>query len=119
MNINKKILEYCPNFYKIIEFSPYEDDVISAKLIKIYQQYIFRIDINSLEDIECIKQLDHVISRYIDDYLLRKEIKSKIVKIKVQRDGKDFLRDFIKSIIKIFNDYEEYTTRVIYISRWI
>ena len=45
MYTNKQIIGLCPNFYKIIEFSPYEDDVISKKLIKLYQQYIFRIDI--------------------------------------------------------------------------
>ena len=38
MYTNKQIIGLCPNFYKIIEFSPYEDDVISKKLIKLYQQ---------------------------------------------------------------------------------
>ena len=26
MDRNKQILEFCPNFYKILEFTPYEDD---------------------------------------------------------------------------------------------
>lgn len=119
MNQNKQIIALCPNFYRIIEFNPYEDDTLSKKLIKLYQQYIFSIDINNQEDVDSIQQLDHVISKYIDDYLFRKEMKKEIYKIRIKKDTKDVLKDFIKSIIKIFNNYEEYTTRVIYISKWI
>lgn len=119
MDRNKQILEFCPNFYKILEFTPYEDDKISGKLIKLYQKYIFEIDVNNQEDVESVKQLDHVISKYIDDYLFRKEMQKQIVKIKIRKDAKDILKEIIKSILKIFDNYEEYTTRVIYISRWI
>ncbi len=119
MNRNKQILEFCPNFYKILEFTPYEDDKISGKLIKLYQKYIFEIDVNNEEDVESVKQLDHVISKYIDDYLFRKEMQKQIVNIKIRKDAKDILKEIIKSILKIFDNYEEYTTRVIYISRWI
>lgn len=119
MNINKQIISLCPNFYKIIEFTPYEDDVISEKLIKLYQQYIFRIDITNKEDIEEVVRLDYVISKYIDDYLFRKEMQKQILNIKIKKDAADKLKEIIRSIIRIFNNYEEYTTRVIYISRWI
>ena len=119
MDRNKQILAFCPNFYKILSFTPYEDDKISEKLIKLYQKYIFKIDINNQEDVESVKQLDHVVSKYIDDYLFRKEMQKQIVQIKVQRDAKDLLKEIIKSILRIFDNYEEYTTRVIYISRWI
>lgn len=116
---NKQIISLCPNFYKIIEFSPYEDDIVSKKLIKLYQEYIFRIDIESKEDINSVIRLDYVISKYIDDYLFRKEMQKRILEIRVKKDTKDILRDIIRSIIKIFDNYEEYTTRVIYISKWI
>ncbi len=119
MDRNKQILEYCPNFYKILDFTPYEDDKISDKLIKLYQKYIFRIDINDPEDVESVKQLDKVVSKYIDDYMFRKEMQKQILNIKVRRDAKDLLKEIIKSILRIFDNYEEYTTRVIYISRWI
>ena len=107
------------NFYKIIEFSPYEDDIISKKLIKLYQQYIFRIDINNSEDVESVINLDKVVSKYIDDYLFRREMQKQILQIRVKKDTKDILKEIIYSIIKIFDNYEEYTTRVIYISKWI
>lgn len=119
MGNNKQILELCPNFYKIIDFTPYEDDKISDKIIKLYQKYIFGIDINNPEDVESVKQLDHVVNKYIDDYLFRKEFQKQIMNIKISRDAKDLLKEIIRYIIKIFNNYEEYTTRVIYISRWI
>ena len=119
MNVNKQIIDLCPNFYKIIEFTPYEDDVISSKLIKLYQQYIFKIDINNLEEVEEVRQLDKVVNKYIDDYLFRKELQKQIVQIKVKKDETNILKAIIRSIIKIFDNYEEYPTRVIYISRWI
>ncbi|MBD9107365.1 hypothetical protein EGP99_06115 [bacterium] len=119
MYTNKQIIGLCPNFYKIIEFSPYEDDVISKKLIKLYQEYIFRIDINNPEDVESVINLDKVVSKYIDDYLFRKEMQKQIVQIRIKKDAKDILKEIIHSIIKIFDNYEEYTTRVIYISKWI
>lgn len=119
MNLNKKIISLCPNFYKIIEFTPYEDDIISKKIVKLYQQYIFAIDINNPEDVESVINLDKAISKYIDDYLFRKEMQRKILEIRVKKDDKNILKTIINAIIKIFDNYEEYTTRVIYISRWI
>lgn len=119
MNINKQILSYCPHFYKIINFKPFEEDLVTNKLIKIYQQYIFRIDINNKEDIESVKKLDNILNTYIEDYQFRRELQVKIKEVRVREDAKDILREVIKSIIKIFNNYEEYTTRVIYISKWI
>lgn len=119
LNINKEIISYCPNFYKIINWTPYEDDKISDKVVKLYQKYIFKIDINDNEDIERIKQLDQVVNKYIDDFAFRKEMQKQIVTIKVAKNATDILKEIIKSIIKIFDNYEEYTTRVIYISRWI
>ena len=119
MNNNKQILEYCPNYYKIINFEPYEDDNISSRLIKLYRDYIFKIDLNSKDDIESIKELDRVLNTYIEDYLFRREMQKQILTIRVRRDAANVLKEVIKSIIKIFYNYEEYTTRVIYISRWI
>lgn len=108
----------CPNFYKIINFEPMEGDNITDKLIKIYQEYIFHVNVLDDETKESIQQLDLIVGKYIDDYTFRKEFQKEIVKVRVAKSA-NFLKDLIKSIIKIFNNYEEYTTRVIYISRWI
>ena len=46
-------------------------------------------------------------------------MQKQILQIRVKKDTKDILKEIIYSIIKIFDNYEEYTTRVIYISKWI
>ena len=38
MNKNKQILKHCPNFYKIMNFEYYEDDLLSDKLLRQVQK---------------------------------------------------------------------------------
>ena len=61
MDTNKQILKFCPNFYKILNFTPYKDDKISEKLIRLYQKYIFKID--TCEDAG-LKRLENSSSSY-------------------------------------------------------
>ena len=117
--MNKEVIKYCPNFYKITEFVPLENDIITEKILKIYQEYIFRIDLHNPEDIKMVQELDYIIGKYIEDYIFRKAFQSQIVQVKISRDVKDILKEMIKSIIRIFNKYEEDTTKIIYISHWI
>mgnify|MGYP004513617145 FL=1 len=119
MSDNKKVLIYCPNFYKIIDFKPITSDEITDKLIRMYKEYIFKVDINNEENVSEIKRLDEALSKYIDDYIFRKELKKQILLVKVKNDCKDILKFFVDKIISIFNSYKESSTRVIYISRWI
>lgn len=119
MSENKQILKYCPNFYKIINFNPLQEDALSSKIIKIYQEYIFKIDPNNAEDLTEVKELDAAINKYINDYTFRTEVQKEIVKVRVKSTCKDVLKCFIEAIIKIFTNYQDYTTRVIYVSRWI
>lgn len=118
-NVNKQIISYCPNFYKIIDFKPLEEDPIYEKLVRLYQKYIFKIDVNNEDDINTVREIDKAVGQYINDYMFRKELQKELLNIKVRRDATDVLKDIIKSIIKIFNNYEEGTTRIIYVSRWI
>ena len=69
MSDNKKVLAYCPNFYKIIDFKPITNDEITDKLIRMYKEYIFKVDINNEDNISEIKRLDEALSKYIDDEL--------------------------------------------------
>ena len=116
---NKEIVSMCKNFYKIVNFEIMEGDNITATLIKIYQEYIFNIDINNKEDVDSIIALDTILGHYIEDHIFRRELQKEIVKIKVRRNPKTMLRDIINNIIAIFNNYQEYTTKVVCISRWI
>ncbi len=117
MNNNNEVLKYCPNYYNIVNFDFQEDDLVSDKLIKIYKSYIFSIDILNQEEVAKLQELDRVLSNYIHDYLFRSTLQKEIVTVKVKREN--ILQNLVDSILKIFNNYEEYTTRKIYVSRWI
>ena len=119
MNNNKEVLNYCPNFNKIVNFESNKEDLVSDKLIYIYQNFVFKIDIHNTEDISMVKELDYVLMKYIDDYLFRKELKKVIVHIKVKKSCNDILRTIVQSILDIFKEYLFLTTRKITIARWI
>lgn len=118
MKNNKLILKYCPNFHKIKDYEFEDEDYVSLKLISIYEDYIFSIDLSNEEEINKIKELDSILSKYIDDYLFRKEIKNSILKIKVRR-GTDIIETIVNSLISLFENYEDGYTRNIYFARWI
>jgi len=94
-------------------------DELSERIIRMYQDYIFRINIHNEDEVNEIKELDAAVAKYIDDYSFRKEVQRQILAIKVKNDCKDIVKYFIDAIIRIFSNYEDYTTRVIYVSRWI
>ncbi len=118
MQDNKLILKHCPNFYKIINFEYFEDDYISEKLITVYENYIFNIALDDPEELKKATRVDTILSKYIDDYLFRKEMKNELLKLKVKKSDNVFLA-IVNYIINIFDRYEEGYTRNIYISRWI
>ena len=116
--MNKEILNYCPNYYNIVNFDFKENDLISEKLINIYKNFVFSINVENREEIEKVQELDRVLSNYIHDYLFRSTLQKEIVTVKVKRDT-NILKSLVDSIINIFSNYEEYTTRKLYISKWI
>lgn len=118
MNDNKEVLKYCPNYYNIVNFDFRDDDLISGKLISIYKNYIFSINLLDKEEISRVEELDRVLANYIHDYLFRSTLQKEIVAVRVKKDN-NILKSLVESIIKIFSNYEEYTTRKIYVSRWI
>lgn len=115
---NKKYLAYCPNYYKITEFEYYEDDYISEKLIQIYHQFIFSIDLENKEQINKLRMIDKILSKYIDDYSFRHELKTGLLKVKVKKNS-NILESLVNQIIDLFDNYETTFTRTIYIARWI
>jgi len=118
MNNNKEILKYCPNYYNIVNFDFNDSDLISEKLINIYKNYVFSINPQNRDEIEKVQELDRVLSNYIHDYLFRSTLQKEIITVKVKKDN-NILRNLVDIIIRIFTNYEEYTTRRIYISKWI
>ena len=109
MNKNKQVLKHCPNFYKIMDFEYYEDDVLSEKIINVYHDFVFKVDINNKKSITKLEQID---------FIIRKELKAEMSRIRI-RKGQDILEAIIDWIIKVFDNYEIGYTRNIYFSRWI
>ena len=118
MDKNKTIIENCPNFYKIINFDYFADDIFTDKLIKIYRMYIFSVDPLNEEEILKIKTLDEVLAKYIDDYSFRKTMKNQLLQVSF-KNRTNLLQNLVNSIIGIFEKYEEGQTRNIFIARWI
>ena len=116
---NKEVLKFCPNYYKINSFEYYEDDSVSERLIKVYQAYIKSVDIENKEQVNKLRMIDKILSKYIDDYNFRYEIKKGIISVKVRRDEKNLLEVLVNAIISLFDNYETTFTRTIYIARWI
>lgn len=116
---NKKILEYCPNFDKIINSDFYEGDYITGRLIKIYEEFVFNVDLKNKEDIEKLKEIDTLIKKYLDDYHFRGELRKNLLEIKVSQDVQNVVTFIVNKLIEIFHNYKEGYTRNIYIPRWI
>lgn len=119
MEENREVLRYCPNFHKIVNFDYVKEDRITAKLIRIYKDYIFEVNINDQDALKEVKEFDYVLNRYIDDYDFRKELKKEIVQVKVKKNCTNILQAIVESILRIFDKYVESTTRKITIARWI
>ena len=118
MNKNKQILKHCPNYYKIMDFEFYEDDKLSLKLLDVYEDFVFKVDIANKNQVVKLEQLDLILGKYIDDYFFRKELRCEMQKIRVRKD-EDILNAIVDWIIKVFDNYEVGYTRNIYFSRWI
>lgn len=118
MKKNKQVLTHCPNFYKITNFEYYEDDLLSEKLVEVYEEFVFKVDLVNKKQITKLEQLDLILNKYIDDYFFRKELKAEMKKIKIRKD-EDILNAIVDWIIKVFDNYEVGYTRNIYFSRWL
>lgn len=119
MNRNKLVIEQCPNFYRIVNFEYFEEDAVTEKLIKIYEDFIFKVDIANRTELKMVKKIDYVLGKYIDDYSFRKKLQEEVFQVKIAKTCTNVLHTIVENIIAIFNRYEVETTRKFYIARWI
>ncbi len=119
MNKNKLVLNHCPNFYRIINCDYFEDDRVTEKLINIYEDFIFKVDIENNEELNMVKKIDFVLGKYVDDYTFRRKLQEEVFQVKITKTCTNLLRTVVENIIAIFNRYEVETTRKFYIARWI
>ncbi|MEG1457637.1 MAG: hypothetical protein RSC57_03480, partial [Bacilli bacterium] len=75
---NKDILEFAPNYLKIVNMEFYEGDKVSEKLIKLYEEFVFSIDLSSGSQKTKLKTLDIIMNKYINDLSFRKELVKRI-----------------------------------------
>lgn len=118
MNKNREVLRHCPHFYTIINFEYYSGDIISERLISVYEQYIFNIDITVLDNVAKIEKLDRVLYKYISDYAFRNLVKQDIANVRVNR-GDNVLDVIVSTIIRLFENYERLLCRKVQTTRWI
>jgi hypothetical protein len=116
---NQQILQYCPNYYKINAFEYYEDDYVTERLIKVYQEFVLSVALDNKEQLNKLKMIDKIMNKYIDDYNFRNELKKGLMNVKVKKDAKNLLEHLVNSIIELSENYETTFTRTIYIARWI
>ena len=59
------------------------------------------------ENIKLVKDIDHVLNSYIEDYAFRKEVKSKLFTIRIKKTGKDILTviSIYEKDFKLYNKY--------------
>ena len=116
---NKVVLKYCPDYYRIINEEFNELDYMSDKIIQVFQQYIFSIDIRNKNDIKKISSLNKAIVRYFDDREFKTILTNFFLALKVPKGTKNVVSIIADNIIEQHLKYMEGFTRNIYIPRWI
>ena len=116
---NKVVLKYCPDYYRIINEEFNELDYMSDKIIQVFQQYIFSIDIRNKNKIKKISSLNKAIVRYFDDREFKTILTNFLLALKVPKGTKNVVSIIADNIIEQHLKYMEGFTRNIYIPRWI
>ncbi len=116
---NKVVLKYCPDYYRIINEEFNELDYMSDKIIEIFQQYIFSIDIRNKSEIKKISSLNKAIVRYFDDREFKTILTNFLLALKVPKGTKNVISIIVDNILQQHLKYMEGFTRNIYIPRWI
>ena len=116
---NKIILKYCPDYYRIINEEFSEIDYLTDKVIKIYQDYIFSVDISNKSDLRIVSKLNKAVARYVDDREFKTLLNNFLISLKVSKKEENVFGFVVKSIISEYDKYMEGFTRNLYIPRWI
>lgn len=118
MDKNKYIISRCPNFYKIINYDYYKEDIITKKIINIYRSYIFNTSPNNNEEMKKAIELDKALNKYINDIYFRKELQNRFKYYEIVTTT-NIVNSLVDNIINVYENYKEGTTRSIYVAKWI
>ena len=70
-----------------INFEYFEDDLITAKLLKIYRRVIFGADVSDRATINSVEENDKVLGKYVVDYSFRKEMKHSLSNLQIKKSN--------------------------------
>ncbi len=115
----KEVIKLCPNYYSIVNTPIEETDRMSEKLIKIYEEYVFSVDLRKQDEAKKISRFDKILNEYFNDFRFKKELATKLKNVKVKSTIENVTEFVVNNIIEIFDEYLENYTRNIYIPRWI
>ena len=116
---NKIVIKYCKDYYKIINEKFSENDVMSDKIIQIYQSYIFSIDTKEKNALKRAVALNNAVNKYFDDREFKNMVVNHLKSLKAPKSENDILLFIVNSIILLYNKYLDGYTRNLYVPKWI
>ena len=116
---NKIIIKYCKDYYRIINEEFSADDYMSDKVIKIYQSFIFSINVKNKNELKKAIALNTAVARYFDDREFRTLLNSYLAALKVSKSETNVIAYIANAINSQYEKYREGFTRNLYIPRWI
>lgn len=116
---NKKIVEICKNYYKIVNSLLYEGDKITQNIIRIYEDYIFGLEIVTKREVEKLQTIDKIMLKFVTDGKFKKEMCEYFSNLKVSKAVNNLVEYVMNKMVAFAEDYKDYYTRNIYIPRWI
>lgn len=118
-NKNKEIVEVCKNYYTIVNAEIYEGDEVTLNIIKLYEDFIFGMDIVTKREKEKLALIDRIMLKFITDNRFRKEMCAHLGSLRVSKGVHNLVEYVMNKMIVFFEDYKDIYTRNIYIPRWI
>ncbi len=116
---NKEILKHTPSYYKIINEDFDEDDLITCKLIQVYSEFVFMVDLKDKELASDLEKIDEVMMKYFTNDDFRRELTKALTEMKIKKSIDNIVFFVIKCLNKTYEKFLESYTRNIYIPKWI
>ncbi len=116
---NKDIVNICKNYYTIVGSEISEKDKVTSKIVRMYSEYVFSLDIVTKREVEKLEHIDNIMLKFVSDFKFRKELCNHFLTIRVSKAVNNIVEYVINKIIEFSEDYKDIYTRNIYIPRWI
>lgn len=118
-NKNKEVVNICKNYYDIKNACIYEGDDVTFNIVKIYEDYIFGLDIITKREKEKMALIDRIMLKFISDSRFKKEMCEHLGSLRVNKGVTNLVEYVVNKMIVFFEDYKDMITRNIYVPRWI